>query len=293
MNRTFRATAALLACGGAFAGGAAPASAANLDIVIAGDSYSSGNGAGGYTDTSCYRSKNVWGQRYASSLRAQGFTTTVKNVACSGGVVKDLDAQINAVTPETDLVALTIGGNDIGFTKIVVNCFAPVAADPVRCRDSITKGKAGVLAVRAGALQRLDALKAKLRPGAKVIVLSYPYLANTSNYILRGFFTAYNAGKAVRELGDLGDQAIIDATNDANSAAGYELVKFIPTKDLFVGHEPHQDPYKENSASWIWEFTGWFAPLDIYHPKPAGQAAMSLAVQRAAGSATPDFGLAQ
>lgn len=293
MNRATRLLAATLACAGAFAGTSVSANAATLDIVLAGDSYTSGNGAGSYYDTRCNRSRFNWGERYATILRGKGLTVNVKNAACGGAVLKDLDAQINAVTPETDLVALTIGGNDVGFVNIVVQCFTPVVADPARCRSAVSAGKNGVAGVQAGSLQKLALLRTKLRPGAKVIVLSYPYLANPGSYVLRGLFNAFNAGKAVRELGDMGDQAILNAQAQANADAGYELVKYIPTKDLFVGHEPNQDPYVNNPKTWIWEFSGgYYSPLDIYHPNPSGQVAMASAVLRQAGP-TGDFGLAQ
>lgn len=289
MNRPTRLALAIAACAGAFAGGAASANAATLDLALLGDSYTSGNGAGSPTPDGCGRSSQNWGQKYAATLRTQGFAV---NAACGGGVVKDLDAQMLKVTPETDLVALTIGGNDVGFLNIVVQCFSPLVNDPARCKDAIAKGKAGVPAVQRGSLQRLEALKARLRPGAKVIVLSYPYLANPGSYTLRGLFNSFNAGKGVRELGDLGDAAIKDAAAQANGNAGRDLVTFVPTKDLFAGHEPNQDPYKENTASWIWEYSGFYTPTDIYHPKPAGQVAMAQAVLRSAG-ASPDFGVAQ
>ncbi|MDO9352631.1 MAG: SGNH/GDSL hydrolase family protein [Solirubrobacteraceae bacterium] len=289
MHRTFRAAAALVACAGVFAGATTGAQAATLDVVLAGDSYTSGNGAGG-PYASCTRSDKTWGQLYAANLRTKGITVNVNNVACAGGVLKDLDAQISAITPETDLVALTIGGNDVGFTSIVISCFTPVVFDPARCRDAITKGKAKVPQVQADSLASIQRAKAKLRPGAKIIVVSYPYLAQPKTYILRGLLNSFDAGKAVRELGDLGDQAIKAALASANAQGGPQ-VEFIPIKDLFLGHEPNQDPYAENKDSWVWEFNGVGAVGDIYHPKPAGHGAITKAVLRSAG-AQADFGLA-
>lgn len=67
---------------------APPASAApgpGDDVVLLGDSYSSGNGGGDYTEETCYRSPNTFGALAAKSLGAHA-----TNVACSGGEVKDL-----------------------------------------------------------------------------------------------------------------------------------------------------------------------------------------------------------
>ena len=53
--------------------------------VQLGDSFSSGNGAGNYTDRTCWRSRDNYGARVA---RSHGATYT--NVACSGGVIDDI-----------------------------------------------------------------------------------------------------------------------------------------------------------------------------------------------------------
>ena len=48
--------------------------------------------------------------------------------------------QIDSVTPDTDLVFVTIGGNDIGFSTIVVNCLT--LRDPSSCRQSLEAASA-------------------------------------------------------------------------------------------------------------------------------------------------------
>jgi lysophospholipase L1-like esterase len=72
---------------------AAPSSVRPIKIVIIGDSYSAGNGAGSYTGPSgCYRSDNNWAARYARWLTTQGHPVTLVNRACSGGVTDDFRA---------------------------------------------------------------------------------------------------------------------------------------------------------------------------------------------------------
>ncbi len=289
MHRSFRALAAVAACAGSLAAGTTAANAATLDIVIAGDSYSSGVGGGGtMSGGTCLRSSNTWGQVYANLVRQKGTTVNVRNVACGGGVVPDLDGQMNAVNSDTDLVLLTIGGNDVGFANIVVQCFAPVISDPARCKSSIDAAKRKVPGVQTAALKRLQTLRTKLRPGAKVAVASYPYLANSSNYILRGLFNSYNTGRGARELGDLGDQIVINSAQIVNAEAGYDLLTFIPVKDRFVGHEPNQDPWVENPSRWVHEILG----EGPYHPNAAGYRAMAQATLAVAGP-NGDFGVSQ
>ena len=92
-------------------------------VVLLGDSYSAGNGAGGYLDA-CFRTPQSAGRRYAAQVRA-----AVVDVSCSGAVVADLTrarsrpAQVDAVDRTADVVVLTIGGNDVGFGSIVLQCF--------------------------------------------------------------------------------------------------------------------------------------------------------------------------
>ena len=62
-----------------------------LKVVLLGDSYSAGNGAGDYYGPhECYRSKNNWAERYIEALRTQGYAVTFVNRACSGGVTADI-----------------------------------------------------------------------------------------------------------------------------------------------------------------------------------------------------------
>ena len=62
-----------------------------LKVVLLGDSYSAGNGAGDYYGPhECYRSPNNWAERYIDALRTQGYAVTFVNRACSGGVTADI-----------------------------------------------------------------------------------------------------------------------------------------------------------------------------------------------------------
>lgn len=102
-----------------------------------GDSFSSGEGAGDYTEDSdtivntCHRSARSYPRRLAAdqevSLRRLSFA------ACSGATTADLyrrfnldnvteSRQLAMVAPGTGAVTITIGGNDIGFAGIVRDC---------------------------------------------------------------------------------------------------------------------------------------------------------------------------
>jgi Mg-chelatase subunit ChlD/lysophospholipase L1-like esterase len=114
-------------------------------VVVLGDSYSSGEGAGSYRDAEdgtrgCHRSPNAYGEQLYA-----GTETEVINLACSGAVIRDygerqsgrnVDPQENqlAAVGDHDLVLLTMGGNDIGFSEIIKNCvLGSSCAGQVRC----------------------------------------------------------------------------------------------------------------------------------------------------------------
>ncbi|GAA4202317.1 SGNH/GDSL hydrolase family protein [Streptosporangium oxazolinicum] len=109
---------------------AAPAAVAagvtpSFDVVALGDSYGSGTGAGDYepgTERTCYRSRNSSSTILVEQLRRRGANVRFTNVTCSGATVQDLrqpfkgePPQLDALRRNTDLVTLSIGGNDIGF----------------------------------------------------------------------------------------------------------------------------------------------------------------------------------
>ena len=69
------------------AGSAAlPEPGQSLDVLVVGDSYSAGNGAGGttYGPEGCYRNTGVWSEKYAAGLRDQGYSVTLRNHAGRG-----------------------------------------------------------------------------------------------------------------------------------------------------------------------------------------------------------------
>lgn len=70
-------------------------------------------------------------------------------------------AQTDFVGPQTNLVLLTAGGSELGFTDIITNYFGPrvsgtlEGADGMRCREDVT-------ATMAGLPEMLDRLKSQI-----------------------------------------------------------------------------------------------------------------------------------
>lgn len=107
--------------------------------VALGDSFTSGPDIRPYqsgTGSVCHRSSLNYAQLAADQLGVAEFT----DVSCSGAVTTDfyesqheeVGPQLDALTAETDLVTVGIGGNDAGFAEIVATCVTRGLTDPLR-----------------------------------------------------------------------------------------------------------------------------------------------------------------
>ncbi len=61
-----------------------------INIVLLGDSFSAGNGAGSYTGIDgCYRSQKNWASGLVRRLKEEGVSVSYQNRACSGATTKN------------------------------------------------------------------------------------------------------------------------------------------------------------------------------------------------------------
>ncbi|GAA2499928.1 SGNH/GDSL hydrolase family protein [Winogradskya humida] len=145
------------------------AAPADWDYVALGDSYSSGVGAPGQSGT-CLRSSNA----YPGLWAAANDPATYKSVACSGATTDDLrSSQLSALTAATDLVSVTIGGNDVGFAPTIITCtLVGDSACAAKVDESLEY-------LRDEMPAKFTATYAEIRakaPNATVVVLGYPIL---------------------------------------------------------------------------------------------------------------------
>lgn len=166
----------------AFAGLAtAPAQAAKppvppLAYVALGDSYAAGQGAEPYLD-SCRRSPSS----YPALADASKWVRLVQNAACEGASADDVVAdQLKRLSPDTDVVTLTVGGNNLDLPGLVLACStsndACLAAlgerEAILTQALIDPASSPLVADLAATIQ---AIQTKA-PNATIYVTGYPLL---------------------------------------------------------------------------------------------------------------------
>ncbi|MGH3781032.1 MAG: SGNH/GDSL hydrolase family protein [Pseudonocardiaceae bacterium] len=134
----------------------------------------------------CERSTNNYPALLARTLHIRDYT----DVSCSGAKTVNMTApqtvplgvnppQFDALRPDTDLVTLTISGNDIGFTEILFTCARLSATDPFGnpCQREATAGGGDFYAQRISeAAPQVARVLAGIRarsPHATVLLVGY------------------------------------------------------------------------------------------------------------------------
>lgn len=326
-----------------------------LNVVLIGDSYSAGNGAGDYTGVkNCYRSQRNWAKLYARYLINQNIDVTFQNRACSGSKIEDLynyrdlkvydktiffdgnlagrhDAlynkvqqsgtcqaytvddsietrlsvtgsvylpdinrtkvnyqcfqrlrpQLEFVGPETDLVLMTIGGNDLEFANIVKQCF--FFGSRKRCSNLINSASDNLYQLKEKLIRLFRIMRERgLRPDAKVILMGYPLLAMNIRHSIGSPLNPYFVAQEIRKLGLAGNQAQAQAVADDNQKHPGQVIFIDSVPTTFNGHEPHPALFQENPNRWIHEING-FSLLDthsFYHPNLMGHANYAILLRK-------------
>ncbi|MDN3242987.1 SGNH/GDSL hydrolase family protein [Glycomyces tritici] len=226
------------------------AQAQTLEYVALGDSYASGVGTRDYIDDSdCRRSEAAY-----PSLLAEAIGADLEFAACSGAKTGDvLAGQLGGLSASTDLVTVTIGGNDTGWAGVVQRCAYPY---PWTCTKEIDAAEAFVRDVLPGRLHEVYAAIEAAAPNAEVIVVGYPLLFNGEQC------------NVVTRISPAEQAALNDATDllgdVIGTAARSHGFRYADVRAAFDGHAVCDD------AEWI---NGLSYPIiESYHPNKAGQA---------------------
>jgi lysophospholipase L1-like esterase len=172
---------------GVLAPTAAQARTAPRSYVALGDSYTAGPVIPVQQNDplGCLRSDHNYPHLVAAALGISAF----KDASCSGAETDDMTApqdvspgpnppQFDRLSASTELVTLGIGGNDIGFSEIIDNCFSPTPSGHP-CQDHyVVNGQDELRARIAATAPKVAAVLQGIRersPAARVYVV--PYLA--------------------------------------------------------------------------------------------------------------------
>ena len=237
--------------------------------VALGGSFAAGTGIPATSGGLCLRSDHSYPNLVATALGL-----TLADVTCSGATtanVRDTPQngaapQLDAVTADTALVSLTVGGNDLGYSTLAGECGNPSAAP---CARDAAGMNAKVERLRAD----LSALLADVReraPSAAIVLVTYAKVANPPACAALGF--------------DPDEAALVASTGAALQEVFLDVAAStgVLLADPYAASEGH-GPCAPDGARWI---EGLVAKGSVpYHPSALGHEAMAQLVLDALASA--------
>jgi lysophospholipase L1-like esterase len=196
---------------------AKPVARSQPTYVALGDSYAAGYGLPAPATATrpavpgCAQTSLDYPRRLASWLHLN-----LTDVTCSGATTADFyapqstpgphpAAQLDAVKAvQPDLISITIGGNDLGFTPIAQNCLAASANGPIFLHPTFASCSAYFASAGGAAsnpIALLPVVEAKVQaaiaaahaasPRSKIVVIGYPAIAPDARHTpAGGCFTA-------------------------------------------------------------------------------------------------------
>jgi lysophospholipase L1-like esterase len=244
--------------------------------VALGSSFAAGPGVTVSADrppTRCARSADNYAQLLARRLNLH-----LRDVSCSGattthilGAWRELPPQIDAVSADTRLITLTIGGNDVGYigTLITDSCRSFPAPPP-----GTPGGKCPVVTIPSGAWTQVDLamrqIVAEIRrrsPKAQIIFVDYLTVLPARGRCATTPLTAQQA-----DTGRATAKRLAALTARVAAETGSEVLKM---SAMSRSHDAC------SSEPWVSGFSLTASPGTIpYHPNARGMAAVADALAR-------------
>lgn len=242
--------------------------------VALGDSYAAGPLVPIPTGepAGCLRSNQNYPSVVAQELGAGDF----RDVSCSGATTENVTGpqsvplgknppQLDALARDTQLVTISIGGNDIGFADIITECAtrSPLKPTGSACKDHYTAGGTDQLAQQideaAPKVARVLAAIEERSPDARVLLVGYPVILPDEG---PGCFPVvpFSPGDVDYLRGV--EKSLNAMLADRASAAG---VGFVDTYTPSIGHDVCQLP----GTKWV-EGLVPTAPAAPVHPNALG-----------------------
>jgi lysophospholipase L1-like esterase len=248
-----------------------------LHYVALGDSFTSAPGLPG-SSLPCLRSEENYPSLVADAL-GDSFRVTLDDRSCIGADTSSLEApqelgggrippQAAALDRRTDLVTVSVGGNDDGFfVRLLTGCLG-LGASP----EEVPCEAAPLVDGLATVQQRLVDAVAEVRrraPGAEVLLVGYPLLVPE-----RGACAGLPDDPADRAVAREANEALVGVVAGAAAESG---AAYVDVARASRGHDLCSDePWVAGSAS---DPSGAIP----FHPLPAAQQAVADLVVRAVG----------
>ncbi|MEY9968430.1 lysophospholipase L1-like esterase [Streptacidiphilus sp. MAP12-16] len=272
-------------------------------FVALGDSYAAAAGVPDQYAGLCLRSDHNYGHLLAAALNVTAYT----DATCAAAKIKDItgaqtdagirvnDPQLNAVSADTRLITLGIGGNDLGSSDlgigdVIATCIAGAVVNPsgTPCHDVYAHGHwtwsnwswtwaygndtlvDRINAAAPNLAGTLQQIRAKA-PQARILVLGYPALLPDDSRTCAGRLPV-TVGDVTYLRGILADLNTMIATTAAANGASY-----VDTLTPPRGHDAcSADPWIEGALP--------SQPAVPFHPNATGEQVMADAVLAAVNS---------
>ena len=233
-------------------GSTASAAPPSDEYVAMGDSYASGNGTGNPDlDYWCYRSSDAYGPIIDDQRKK---TSLVFN-ACGGATTEDvLAGQVDDLSSATDYVTISIGGNDVGFVDLILNCWGHF--DQAQCLETVDEVNDRIENELPAKLDQTHAAITAAAPHALVMQVGYPRAFGDDVGCAQADGVNRTEADALNGVSDNLDRVI-------GERAAANGLTYIGVIEAFTGHDVCADePWLV--GKWAW------AARDVYHPTKAG-----------------------
>ncbi|WP_194832380.1 SGNH/GDSL hydrolase family protein [Nocardia sp. XZ_19_369] len=274
-------------------GPAVAAAQPGAQYVALGSSYAAGPGIAPVADTGCARSAQNYPRLLADAL---GLGLGLTDVTCSGATTahildtaqrlrdgRSVPAQLDAVTADTRLVTVTIGGNDLRLVGTMItqscgNAAVQAFSLPTAAADAVTRGCAlggGDLAgpsmdtdygrVEQALVRIADAVHAKA-PNARVLFVDYLPVVDREATACAAVPLQPHQASAARA----GYDGLLAATARAARSAGADVIEVDQT------HTPcTPSPWVTGFADPFTRTPDLAAVMSSYHPNLDGMTAIA------------------
>jgi lysophospholipase L1-like esterase len=234
--------------------------------VAMGDSFSSGEGNPPFeieTDedgvNECHRSP----QAYPRLLQAEQMLGLATFVTCSGATTSNIlyggvadgawgeAPQVDALSADTEVVTITVGGNDVGFGEYATECLHPIDLTSGVCDEFTDIYDETMWKIENELGSKLVELYGELlehAPNAEIYIAGYPHIApykdieepfNQNCGELYGEIpNNWGDARAAYELTTRLNDMIEEAITAANSHHSSDRLTFVPVDNgAFIGHD--------------------------------------------------------